>query len=494
MTNNSILIVDDQKDVRNQIQDMLTEMNFGFEYIYQSGSAAAAIDIIDRHGPAIVLLDVVLPGSDGFTVAEYIRDRDIDTQIVIMTAFPQFDFALKAVQAKVAGFLVKPIDPAELHNVLLDIVKAGDTARKKLVNIGQHNYLYYIMLDQYMTSRRSDLDLRKISANTGLDMIDASMLMIAVFDAGETEKADERMESLSAALWAKGFKNIYYLHGQSTFVLIMGMDSRDELHSRLFRSRISHEFGSFTAGAAYGPREAGLRTIYNQAVFAFDYSAGLGVGNAVVVYNDLNIAKVLVQRHQGDILAALHQKDIKAFENALDVLFVEFMRNKVEADGAACELWEVFGRYSSGLLVSPTASSLNHLRSMIMSAVKSQMTDPSVSAVPDKVEQIFRFIENNYRKPLNLAYVANELNINYSYASSLFKKHAGVSFTDYLTRYRLARAVEMLENTNCYIYEVAEKVGFVGNKYFFRIFKKEYGLTPGEYHELKCRSGERGDD
>ena len=94
----------------------------------------------------------------------------------------------------------------------------------------------------------------------------------------------------------------------------------------------------------------------------------------------------------------------------------------------------------------------------------------------------------------NLTLVANELNINYSYASTVFKKFTGSSFTDYLTRYRLAKAAELLENTNCYIYEVAGKVGFAeDNKNFYRLFKQTYGLTPSQYRATRCEDNDACD-
>jgi two-component system response regulator YesN len=107
--------------------------------------------------------------------------------------------------------------------------------------------------------------------------------------------------------------------------------------------------------------------------------------------------------------------------------------------------------------------------------------------VPQRVTQIIQYVRDHYMKYLNLTFVANELNINYAYASTVFKKFTGSSFTDYLTRYRLAKAAELLENTNCYIYEVAGKVGFEeDNKNFYRLFKQAYGLTPSQYRAIRC--------
>jgi YesN/AraC family two-component response regulator len=48
------------------------------------------------------------------------------------------------------------------------------------------------------------------------------------------------------------------------------------------------------------------------------------------------------------------------------------------------------------------------------------------------------------------------------------------------------KALELLENTNCYVYEIANKVGFSDNTYFYKLFKEKYGVTPREYYQNMC--------
>jgi transcriptional regulator GlxA family with amidase domain len=52
--------------------------------------------------------------------------------------------------------------------------------------------------------------------------------------------------------------------------------------------------------------------------------------------------------------------------------------------------------------------------------------------------------------------------------------------TDFVKDYRLERAMAMLKNREGMVYEVASKVGFVNEKYFSRVFKEKYGISPGQ--------------
>ncbi len=482
---NGILIVDDQKDVRDEIEDMLVKMNIGFDKILHADRAQAAIELIRRQAPDILLLDIVMPGNDGFVVAQYIHDNKIRCEIIIMTAFPELDFALKAVKYKTAAFLIKPIQPEKLQYEILEILKADKSERQKQLDLKQHNHLYYRMLDVYLSSPASDLSFDKIRANTGLDQINADYQMIFLADSHKSNPAHEKLSHLARTLADMDLANIYYLHADTVFVFIIGTTgyASQKLLNDL-TEKIGACFSSFSAGLSCQRREIGIKAIYSQATFAFDYARRLRVENTIVCYNAINIAQALFQRHKDSIYAACLQNDVHLYENAVDELFIDLNRNRVNAGNAYAQWSETFRGLSLADMPDAKADyTLNQLRALAISLFQARRHDSPV--VPQKVGQILKYVAQNYYKSLNLTTIANEMNLNYSYASTMFKRCTGSSFTDYLTRYRLAKAAEMLENTNCFIYEVAGKVGFTDSKYFFRLFKTVYGLTPGQYHETR---------
>lgn len=96
------------------------------------------------------------------------------------------------------------------------------------------------------------------------------------------------------------------------------------------------------------------------------------------------------------------------------------------------------------------------------------------------VVEAIKCIVKDYYKEINIKEVAEKLYITESYLSRLFKKETGYTFVDYLTRYRIKKAIELLKDTTIKIYEVAELVGFKDSRYFSSIFKKYVGITPTE--------------
>lgn len=90
-------------------------------------------------------------------------------------------------------------------------------------------------------------------------------------------------------------------------------------------------------------------------------------------------------------------------------------------------------------------------------------------------------LRENYQLDYTLSELAEKYYFNPSYFSTLFKKHTGMHFTEYVMDLRMNHAARLLLESNDKIYQIAKKVGYQDVKYFTRIFKKKYGYTPEEY-------------
>ena len=104
----------------------------------------------------------------------------------------------------------------------------------------------------------------------------------------------------------------------------------------------------------------------------------------------------------------------------------------------------------------------------------------------DIVDSAIRYIERNYTdENISLNSVAQAINISANYLSALFSQRMGVSFVEYLTQKRMARARQLLLKTNMRSSEIAYEVGYRDPRYFSFVFRKTQGCTPRAF-----RSGE----
>ena len=99
------------------------------------------------------------------------------------------------------------------------------------------------------------------------------------------------------------------------------------------------------------------------------------------------------------------------------------------------------------------------------------------------IKKIKKTIREKCGGNISLKSLADEFYLTSNYICLLFKKETGETFNTYLTKVRIKKAKELLEDPVLKIYEIAEKVGYSDSDYFTRKFKKLIGMTPSEYRE-----------
>jgi len=99
--------------------------------------------------------------------------------------------------------------------------------------------------------------------------------------------------------------------------------------------------------------------------------------------------------------------------------------------------------------------------------------------------KIFKFVEENYKKECSLYDLAKSTTYNYVYLSKHFSKNTGITYTDYVNRYRVNEACYLLINTNQTMLDIAYECGFDCLRSFNRSFKRFMGVTPSEYAKRK---------
>ncbi|ANY67121.1 hypothetical protein BBD42_12095 [Paenibacillus sp. BIHB 4019] len=104
----------------------------------------------------------------------------------------------------------------------------------------------------------------------------------------------------------------------------------------------------------------------------------------------------------------------------------------------------------------------------------------------EPMSKILDYIHQHYAKfDLSLEQVAEFIELNPSYVSALFKKEAGINFIPYLHTCRVFKAQQLMnEHPKMAIDKISFQVGYENPRYFFKVFKKYAGLTPGQYRDI----------
>ena len=105
-----------------------------------------------------------------------------------------------------------------------------------------------------------------------------------------------------------------------------------------------------------------------------------------------------------------------------------------------------------------------------------------LSATSKAMEQAKNCIESEYMSPLlTVNSLSERLHLNRSYFSTTFRNYIGVSPQEYLNRYRLERAAQLLQSSDMSVAQVAVASGYTDFCNFSRMFKRRFGISPSQY-------------
>jgi response regulator NasT len=111
MTGTRVVIAEDEALIRLDLAESLAEQ--GYEVVGQASDGAEALALVREHDPDVVILDIMMPGTDGLTAAREIM-TDRLAAIVILTAYSQRDLVEQARDAGAMAYLMKPFKREEL--------------------------------------------------------------------------------------------------------------------------------------------------------------------------------------------------------------------------------------------------------------------------------------------------------------------------------------------------------------------------------------------
>jgi two-component system sensor histidine kinase/response regulator len=126
-----VLVIDDEPGIRSGVSRILNNFHVTYpfmdeDYTFEVSEAATGEDgivILERDMPDILLLDNKLPGIQGVDVLEYIRKRNYDIVVAMITSYASLDVAIRATRDGAIDFIPKPFTPQELKSSIENITK-----------------------------------------------------------------------------------------------------------------------------------------------------------------------------------------------------------------------------------------------------------------------------------------------------------------------------------------------------------------------------------
>lgn len=533
-----VLIVDDDFLLRNHVKLMLDWDKAGYVLCGEAENGQQALELIRQKKPDIVLSDVRMPVMDGLALASTIKDLYPDIGIIFMSNYDDYDYVRSALKIGVADYILKhALSRETLVDALVktaDLIGKSNKARTAGADIRPLNtmlalrerFVIQLLTDFYKHADEIEMHLKSLEIKLAMTNVlpvimlvdnyktlglvrnlrDASLIEFSIINIiGEILEDHENgvvvhienekyvmllsfEKSRSQAVIDNMLKNLLdrIQYCLKKFLNITASFSVGSLCNSISHIRIGYENaqklldekffsgkGCILTSNEFQHRKSSLTGLDIEAekrlladikslnmvllgkdlhnVFTFIQHEKLDVPSARMIFNDLLSIISSVCKENGIKASEIYENSTAPYE----------ILNEFEALDAVKEWFEkMFGRL------------------MAMLACGFEEADYS-----NHVKKTITYIKSHYAENISLTTAAENIHISSVYLSTIFKDEVGTGFTEYLVKFRLEKAKELLKEDKLEMRDVAKACGFGTYSYFFNAFKKKTGITPGEYKE-----------
>lgn len=530
-----ILIVDDEPDIVEGIITGVDLEGLGFSKVLAAKSGEQAMELMRQQPVDVLLTDIEMSDMDGLTLLEWVREQDFDTVTIFCTAYPEFNYAKKAVELQAFDYYLKPIRYGELTEKLRAAVRKVQENRRER----QHK-LYGDYWLESQPDYREDFWNRVLMRCGGgetdggwvlcearkrrLPYREEDAFTLLIFDLYRENKLKEWDRELLDTAFENVLAELFSLPGctiETTASVGPGAYQMILRQERLAdREQLRKACGDFIrfcnqhmgiSADCYFCSDVPIRSIgsilhkavdiyrdditgCNQIYDIFPYKKKDGsyripafsarLEQMMLAGEWRQAAHLIrVKLQDGASSGRLTRSGLVAFQQDLiQVVHAVLQAKGVPAHTLFCG--EAFDRMAADAAgtVGQMMAFTDYLLGETMRAVGEPDSRPEGEAAVEKVRQ---YIDSHLSEPLSRGVLAGLVFMNPDYFAKVFKEKAGMSLTAYIKRRRIEWAKELLAQTALPVSQVAQQVGYDNLSYFSSVFHDQTGLSPGEYRRRR---------
>jgi two-component system response regulator YesN len=464
-----IMLVDDEELVIKSLKASVEWEQYGFEVAGYALNGEDALTLLEEIKPDLIFTDIRMPGISGLELIKMTKKLKPELLTIIVSGHAEFALAQKAIQYGVMGYCLKPFDEAEIISYLIKAKKLLDHPKR----YSENNLLDLIEEN----SKTSHEQLCEALQRSGIS-IGPSHKIYALISLGK--EILEKLVRVTSGLMLK--------IGYNKYAYFVAQEALDELLP-LFNLTTEQDILSIGVSESIEQISQIKKAIQQAEINAYRYFT-MGLRH-VFRSNDYQMeTEFSVQ----DLQKAFNQQDMPSVFTIMDAIQAQFMNGLFTIRHAMMvynDTMSFLGNleesiYSFGELTERFDNVQDMLLSLKELIVKNtiHVSDQNTPKIKNPTfMSIFHHVNEKFYHNISLQSISSEFNVNANYVSQLFKKEAGLTFTEYVTKLRMDYACTLLKTSDLSIQEIAEKVGMTDYFYFSRIFKRTTGYAPSVYRQ-----------
>ncbi len=527
-----VFLVEDEENIRTRIRENFDWQGHGLVLAGEAADGELALSMIYETEPDILITDIKMPFMNGLELSNLIRKKMPWVKIIIISGYDDFQYAQKAISLGVSEYVLKPVRPSQLSEILNKTVDSLEEEKKSIVKLAEfekklqetlilqkEKFLLEIIMygadpsdlfakaDYFnisLSARYHGVMILKFSSSPSLS-VDAQYIELLKLSK-LIEQVTENQEDVLTT--PKTMNEILFL---------LSASQEEELVERmlLLANKLKEQCDRMLEGSVrigrgeVCTRITSLSESYKGAEKALEYSF-LFNSREIMAEEDISHIGLMesgVLDIKSDILMSFLKfsriEDIDGFLDEYLVLlqnshyrgkflirFVYFFilisagRMVESLSGVPREVIPELDSLDDDLLEMEDVGAFKQKVAVILQEVISFRTSRNFSKYRKPIERAKSYIEDNFTNPnISLQEVADVASFSACRFSTIFKQETGETFSNFLTKTRINKAMEYLKTSSMQSLEISQAVGYNDSHYFSSIFKKVCGVSPTQFRE-----------
>jgi two-component system response regulator YesN len=518
-----IMIVDDEADAREGIVHRIDWGKLGFDAVIEAENGQDALEKAESLKMDVILTDIKMPFLDGLEMSRRITLLYPAVKIVLLSGFDDFKYAQEAIRLNVVEYVLKPVNVAEITQVLMRVKKLLDDGIAQRLNMRMlmesYSQALPLMRERFLTELLwgavTDEQIAAQMEKCGLGIGDAPFRVVATFEAEKNPQATSvvswdlvpvSIKQMLEEQLEKRCKHAVFI-SSAYIIAVTAWENPNPIGvlasvaNDICARCAKYLNATVTAGIGRSREKiSGVHESFLEARSALEYKVVAGGGKAICI-QDMEMVRINHEafgaRDEERLLYAVkfggeseicecidsllgQAKELGSWQRKAHMLSLlsvicRIMENHgldEDEDGEWSKLMASLGDPGDGMRDSLRGICLRLSGSLSVQreTVPKQLTEKAKA-----------FIASHYAEhDLSVERVCEHLHVSQSYFFTIFKQETGETFVRHLTGLRMAKACELL-GQSWKTYEVARLVGYEDANYFSYMFKKWFGMSPTRY-------------
>ena len=497
------ILVDDEKIVRLALKTIVDWTALGYTVTGSYSSVKTALLEIEDDPPDLIITDIKMPDMDGLQFIQQVRQQNRECEIIVLTNHENFSYAVEAIRLGVMDYVVKTdISPESLTMLLQKAVER--LAKKK----GAEPVPVTPMTEDDFR------EMQRVVQSTQVEEIRFSepyAICLAFLDRSENEnkRNDSGFYNLLCEKLGRPASTLIRLGPDQTAIVLMpGEQEAFKRESPTFCQRISgfcRAYLNRPCGFLLSEQFAdsgGFLQELERCRNAIPYVVFHGTGSLTraATLRRLSSEEVPVQVVCWQLSDLLEAKDYTGAQE----LFSTFGRGKelrATAPGPAAHAMSSLGL--TALLGCSAYLGEEERRALWEQMIKCRSVDDyeahfgqvlqqmerferkkAALLCKKEMAQIIQYIEENLSQHISLEMISETVHMTENYVSRLFKSESGMNVVGYINMEKMEQARRLLSRPESTVRMAAGELGYYESSYFIKLFRKTYGVGPGEYKKF----------